>query len=103
LDDEQRRQWFDSLRDTLTTAYLKGREPWQQSGFSGPAERWVACRRPVADCVDSDGAFLDIGCANGYLLECLLARTARRGLRIEPWGLDLSGKLVAVARRRLPV
>jgi SAM-dependent methyltransferase len=94
--------WFANLQAGLEPSYLAAQEPWQQSGFSGPAERWVACRRPIADCVARDGAFLDIGCANGYLLECLLAWTAERGLRIEPWGVDLSAKLVALARQRLP-
>ena len=50
-------------------------EPRRQSGFSGPAEPWEACRRPIADCRDKS---------------------------IEPWGLDLSEKLVTLARRRLP-
>ena len=46
--------------------------------------------------------FLDIGCANGYLLECLIRWTADRGIQIEAWGLDLSEKLVALAKQRLP-
>jgi SAM-dependent methyltransferase len=94
--------WFTSNRQTLETAYLAAEEPWRQSGFSGPLERWEACRRPIADCIVAPGTFLDIGCANGFLLECLLRWTAERGIRIEPWGLDLSEKLLALARRRLP-
>ena len=86
----------------LESAYLRGKEPWQQSGFSGPAERWEVCRRPIGDCVKKNGMFLDIGCANGYLLECLMRWTAERGIQIEPWGLDLSEKLVAMAKQRLP-
>ena len=95
-------QWFASIQDTLESSYLAAEKPWQQSGFSGPGERWIACRQPIADCVNLSGAFLDIGCANGYLLECLIDWTADRGFKIEPWGLDLSEKLVALAKQRLP-
>lgn len=69
MDKIQQKQWFSSLRKQLEEAYLQHDEPWKQSGFSGPEERWVACRKPIADCVEKSGSFLDIGCANGYLLE----------------------------------
>lgn len=59
-------------------------------------------RRPIADCITRDGTFLDIGCANGYLLECILRWTRERGLLIDPFGLDFSEKLVALAQARLP-
>jgi SAM-dependent methyltransferase len=96
------RDYFERVRTILETAYTAHEEPWRQSGMSGPYERWEALRRPVAECVQHSGSFLDIGCANGYLLECLLAWTAERGLRIDPHGLDISEKLLAFARARLP-
>jgi SAM-dependent methyltransferase len=70
--------------------------------MSGPDERWISLRKPVADCIDRSGSLLDIGCANGYLLECCLKWTADRGINVEPYGLDISEKLVALARNRLP-
>lgn len=94
--------WFERAREVLEGAYLAQREPWRQSGMSGPRERWVRLRKPVADCIHRSGSFLDIGCANGYLLESCLAWTAERSLTIQPYGLDLSAKLVALARVRLP-
>jgi SAM-dependent methyltransferase len=94
--------WFSSLKKELEDAYLQHNEPWKQSGFSGPEERWVACRKPIADCIERSGSFLDIGCANGYLLECILKWTAARGINITPYGLDLSEKLVELAKKRLP-
>jgi SAM-dependent methyltransferase len=94
--------WFDHIHHTLETAYLSHAEPWRQSGQSGPYERWEALRKPIADCIDRCGSFLDIGCANGYLLECCLHWTAQRGIDIEPYGLDLSAPLVALAQQRLP-
>ncbi len=56
----------------------------------------------MADCIEESGTFLDIGCANGYLLECLMKWVGERGLSIVPYGLDLSGKLVELAKKRLP-
>lgn len=95
-------QWFASLRNKLEEAYLSHNEPWKQSGFSGPEERWVRLRKPITDCVDKSGTFLDIGCANGYLLECLVDWTTERELKITPYGLDLSEKLIELAKIRLP-
>ena len=94
--------WFDHIHTLLESAYLAQTEPWRQSGHSGPAERWEALRKPVADCIDRSGSFLDIGCANGYLLECCLRWTAERGIQIEPFGLDISAPLVELAKQRLP-
>ncbi len=101
LDEQQLKAWFQGIRDMLEPAYLSAVEPWQQSGFSGPEDRWKALRKPIADCVDKSGTFLDIGCANGYFLECLMRWTDERGLQVEPFGLDLSDKIAALARIRL--
>ncbi len=95
-------RWFSSFKKELEEAYLQHEEPWKQSGFSGPEERWIAYRKPIADCVEESGSFLDIGCANGYLLECILRWTGERDLSIIPYGLDLSEKLVELAKNRLP-
>ena len=102
MDDNELSQWFDNVGNTLEQAYLKQEEPWKQSGMSGPAERWVSLRKPVADCVNRSGSFLDIGCANGYLLECVMKWVGEKGLSIVPYGLDLSQRLVELAKERLP-
>jgi len=94
--------YFTYVNKLLEDAYLQHSEPWRQSGMSGPEDRWVRLRKPVADCMDRSGSFLDIGCANGYLLECCLKWTVERGILIEPYGLDISEKLVALAKQRLP-
>lgn len=105
-DGDALRRWFLANQLRLETAYLAGEQPWQQSGFGlhslRPAAQWAALRQPVAECVTTSGSFLDIGCANGYLLECLLTWTARRGFTLTPFGLDFSAKLVELARLRLP-
>lgn len=101
MDQAALSQWFDNMRRVLETAYISHEEPWRQSGMSGPADRWASLRRPVADCIERSGSFLDIGCANGYLLECCVRWTAHRGLKVDAFGLDISEKLIALARRRL--
>lgn len=95
-------KWFSGVKETLETAYLQYSEPWRQSGFRGPEERWIALRRPIAECIEKSGTFLDIGCANGYLLESIIKWTAERGIIIVPYGIDLSQKLVELAKQRLP-
>jgi SAM-dependent methyltransferase len=94
--------WFAALRSRVEAAYLAHEEPWRGSGFSGPEARWVALRRPVADCIDRSGSFLDVGCANGYLLECVGRWTGTRGLAVDLYGVDMSEPLVSLARARMP-
>lgn len=98
--------WFDANKTLLENAYITGQQPWQQSGFGlhtpRTYENWEALRKPIADCMDTSGTFLDIGCANGYLLESVLRWTAERGVHIDPYGLDLSEKLTTLAQQRLP-
>ena len=94
--------FFARIRGTLEERYLSATTPWQQSGFSGPESRWIAIRKPVADCIDRSGTFCDVGCANGYLAECVARWTAERGLAVDVYGVDLSPGLVALAQQRLP-
>jgi SAM-dependent methyltransferase len=106
MDDDETHRWFETTKQVLETAYLAGKQPWQQSGVGlhtpRTAQDWEVLRKPIADCLTFSGTFLDIGCANGYLLECILRWTQERGLHIIPYRLDFSEKLVALARQRLP-
>lgn len=94
--------WFDEVRGILETAYLAANTPWEQSGYGGSFENWVRFRIPISECLDLSGSFLDIGCANGFLLQCLLQWTQARQLAMELYGLDYSEPLVNLARMRLP-
>ncbi|HLX40304.1 MAG TPA: class I SAM-dependent methyltransferase [Ktedonobacteraceae bacterium] len=106
MNQEELAQWFNANKTLLETAYIAAHHPWQQSGVGLHTPRtaadWEVMRRPIADCIDHSGSFLDIGCANGYLLECLLQWVNERGLIIDPYGLDLSEKLLELAKARLP-
>jgi 2-polyprenyl-3-methyl-5-hydroxy-6-metoxy-1,4-benzoquinol methylase len=95
-------QWYDQAAGALVTAYLAGDNPRAQSGSDGSIADWAYTRGLLAEAVDRDGAFLDVGCANGYLMETMVAWCAERGHAIEPYGLDIAPELAALARRRLP-
>ena len=104
--DEQRRrpsklpeEHLASIR-LLEPAYLAENDPIKQSGFSGGAERWRAERSPLLGGVDGDGDFLDLGCANGFLLESVVKWASERGTTLVPFGLDLNPRLVQEATRR---
>jgi 2-polyprenyl-3-methyl-5-hydroxy-6-metoxy-1,4-benzoquinol methylase len=98
--DEQ--GWHDAVAAIVVPSYLAGETPWEQSGKSGDLASWELGRRPVMAAVDRDGAFLDVGCANGYLMESVRAWGHEDGRDIEPYGLDISPELAELARRRLP-
>lgn len=94
--------WYEEYRKLIEGAYLDGQTPWQQSGKSGNFEEWTRLRIPISECVEQSGTFLDVGCANGFLLECLLAWTRLKGIEITLYGLDMSAPLIELAKARLP-
>ena len=94
--------FFRDSQLLLETSYLRDGTPRGGSGFGGTAADWRALRGHLCQAIDRDGSFLDVGCANGHLLESMVAWCAERGVRLEPYGVDLSAGLVAEARRRLP-
>jgi len=93
---------FTNMLDQLAESYLAETDPIRASGFGGGAKRWRAEREPILDGVITDGDILDVGCANGYLLESLVRWGRKRGLRLTPHGVDRSTPLIDRARTRLP-
>jgi 2-polyprenyl-3-methyl-5-hydroxy-6-metoxy-1,4-benzoquinol methylase len=73
-----------------------------QSGHSGDAAQWEYSRRLVMDAVDRDVTFLDIGCANGLLMESVARWGGEDGHTVEPYGVDISARLAHLARDRCP-
>jgi hypothetical protein len=52
--------------------------------------------------MDTDGSWLDVGCANAHLLVTLPAWAAERGVIIEPGGLELIPRVAELARSLHP-
>ena len=89
-------EWHDAMAALVVPAYLAASTAQGGSGHSGD---WEAARRPLLAAVDRDGTFLDVGCANGYLLESVVAWAEHR---LEPYGLEIAPELAELARSRLP-
>jgi SAM-dependent methyltransferase len=94
--------WHAAMRALVEPAYLRAETPEMGSGHGGDAETWEYTHRPILDAVDGDGTFLDVGCANGLLMETITAWAAAEGRRLEPYGVDISSALAHVARDRCP-
>jgi len=90
---------FDESPAGYDAHYLATDDARAQSGFRGSEARWRAARGAIARAIDRPGTLLDLGCANGLLMESLVAWSAHA---IEPYGLDFAPGLVALARARLP-
>ena len=97
LDDET--YYADSLR-TLERAYLRGSTPQEGSGFGGDEPAWRLARYHITEAISAAGTFLDVGCANGLLMESVVTWCAERGLQVEPYGVDLGPGLVTLANTR---
>lgn len=96
-------EFFEALRDAIAERYLADpTNPYQGSGRSSGAARWEETRRCIASAIDRDGDFMDVGCANGLLLETLIEWAAERGHAIRPHGVDFVPELVEQARARHP-
>jgi SAM-dependent methyltransferase len=93
---------FAARLDELERSYLAETDPIRGSGFGGGAERWRSEREPILDGVRASGDILDVGCANGHLLCCLVKWGAERGLVLTPHGVDRAAGLVERARALLP-
>jgi SAM-dependent methyltransferase len=103
--------WHERVADIIRPAYLAGATPQAQSGFSAAGAgapgrvatvAWWHARGILAAAIDREGTFLDVGCANGLLMETLTAWSAAKGTAIEPYGLDIVNELAELARQRLP-
>lgn len=94
--------WHRAMAELVVPAYLAADNPRGQSGHSGNEERWRQARSLLLDGIDRDGTFLDVGCANGLLMESVHEWGAEKGLTIEPYGLDIAPELAGLARSLLP-
>jgi hypothetical protein len=70
--------WFEAEKHFHEKKYLEGLNPRQQSGFGRDERDWEQFRRPIMAAIDRSGTFLDIGCANGLLMDDIRRWGARR-------------------------
>ncbi|MGH3086572.1 MAG: class I SAM-dependent methyltransferase [Rubrobacteraceae bacterium] len=94
--------YYGETRRLLENSYLSAGDPRSGSGFRGDEARWERARRPIASAIHRDGTFLDVGRANGLMMESVVRWTAEDGFRIKPHGLDLIPSVANIARDRLP-
>jgi hypothetical protein len=91
--------WDRRTAERLEATYLAAGAGPGGSGSSDTSEgAWRAKRQHLAVPMDSDGTWLDVGCANGHLLATLPGWVAERGVTVEPHGLELSPRLADLAR-----
>ncbi|MFJ9841748.1 class I SAM-dependent methyltransferase [Kitasatospora sp. NPDC101155] len=96
-------EWHAAVLGVIEPAYLNGDNPRAQSGHSGDETRWREARSLLVDLLPPHGGtFLDIGCANGHLMESLTEWAAEAGIIIEPYGVEISTALADLARTRCP-
>jgi hypothetical protein len=95
-------EWHRRIGTIIGPAYLAAANPRGQSGSSSTPAEWEQARRFIFTAVSRDGTFLDVGCANGHLMECAVGWLAESGYRIEPYGLEILPELADLARQRLP-
>jgi 2-polyprenyl-3-methyl-5-hydroxy-6-metoxy-1,4-benzoquinol methylase len=98
-----RDEYFQLTCDAVAEYYLADPDnPYRQSGRSSGAQRWEETRRCLVQAIHRNGDFMDIGCANGLLLETLISWAGETGLTLTPHGLDFVPELIDLAKRRFP-
>jgi SAM-dependent methyltransferase len=89
--------WHEAMAGLVVPAYLAAGTAPGGSGSSRDAAGWEYARSLLADAAAPGQAFLDVGCANGHLMESMAVWAG-----VEPYGLEISPALAELARRRLP-
>ncbi len=88
--------WHAAMASLVVRAYLDAVTAEAGSGHSGTPEEWEYSRGIVAEAVYGS-TFLDVGCANGLLME-----SVNRWTGAEPSGVEIAPELAELARRRYP-
>lgn len=94
--------WFQRMLELEAAACLGADTVYEGAGHPGSPAEWEEANRLLVGALHKSGSFLDVGCANGLLMESLAAWAQQAGRRIDPHGLEMSPELVQVARSRLP-
>ena len=88
-DSAARKAYFKEGERITREYYLADpSNPYRQSGKTDGAQHWEITRRCIAEAVNTDGDYLDLGCANGLCCWNLWwdgARNAATGSRRTGW------------------
>lgn len=96
--------WYAAMEEVSGDAHLAAAAPRLGSGSSDEAE-WRWCRELALDALPPGKGphhVLDVGAADGYLMESFERWGKERGVHVEPHGLESSPRLASLASRRLP-
>ncbi len=67
--------------------------------MSDSYEAWETSRKFISEEIDHDGTLMDIGCANGWLLLCLMVWS---GKNLTPYGIDIDKKHISDSKSLFP-
>jgi len=95
-------EWYEIINTYFTKLYLSKDNPRAQSGHGGDELHYAFSHLPILDAVYKHGTFLDVGCANGHLMEMVHKWGAALGFDLQVYGVDISEGLLELAKRRLP-
>jgi SAM-dependent methyltransferase len=95
-------EFFEGCALESARLYLSETEPLRQSGHGGDLFYWRHTRGMILEAIYHGGSFIDIGCANGHLIESLALWMEQSGVRVDFYGLEISKDLYDLAVRRLP-
>ena len=94
--------YFDLMSAASETLYLSRDNPRGQSGHGGSPSWYRSVRMMILEAIDSSGTSIDVGCANGHLIESLGQWLVGTDVQVELHGLEISSGLARFARERLP-
>ena len=95
--------WDEQTRELLEEVYgSAGDGPMGSGSRNASVGDWRAKRQHLAVPMDRDGSWLDVGCANGFLLVTLPSWCSERRVTVEPYGLELMGRVADLARGLYP-
>jgi len=96
-------EWYAINNQHFSEHYLAGDNPRAQSGHGGDELNYFHSHIILVNVIHKNGSFIDVGCANGHLLESL--ERWINGLdyyKLTFYGLDISQGLIDLAKKRLP-